>query len=413
MIRNALGFLVVVSALSAQPVYDVLLKGGHVIDAKNKISGVMDVAVAGGKIALVSQNIPATQARKVVDVSGLYVAPGLIDIHVHLYNRTGNPLPKRNQSVQPDAFSFRTGVTTMVDPGTSGWRDFPDFQRMVVERSQTRVLSMLNIVAAGMGFGNEDDPAQMDAEAAARMAKSHPDVIVGFKTAHYAGPGWTAIDNLVKAGNLAGLPVMVDFGNASPDRSIRTLLLDKLRPGDIYTHCYSGIRQELIDGKVNPVMIEARRRGIFFDVGHGGGSFFWNIAVPAMRQKFLPDSISTDMHFGSMNAGMKDILNVASKILNLGASVDEVISMMTWNPARQIKRPELGNLDVGAEADIAVLRVARGQFGFLDSAGASYQGTQLVTSEMTLRKGRIVWDLNARSGEDWKTFKYRTRRASH
>ena len=411
MLRIALGYLLTAFALSAQPVYDVLLKGGHVIDAKNRISRVMDVAIAGGKIASVARDIPAAQAGKVVDASGLYVVPGLIDIHVHLYNRTGNPLPKRNQSVQADAFSFRTGVTTMVDPGTSGWRDFPDFRRMVVERSQTRVLSMLNIVAAGMGFGNEDDPAQMDAEAAARMAKSHPDVIVGFKTAHYGGPGWTAIDNLVKAGNLAELPVMVDFGNASPDRDIRTLLLDKLRPGDIYTHCYSGIRQELIGGKVNPVMIEARKRGIFFDVGHGGGSFFWNIAVPAVQQKFLPDSISTDMHFGSMNAGMKDILNVASKILNLGATIDEVVAMMTWNPARQIKRPELGSLDAGAEADIAVLRVGRGQFGFLDSAGASYQGTQMIVSEMTLRKGRIVWDLNARSGEDWKTFKYRTRRS--
>jgi dihydroorotase len=301
----------------------------------------------------------------------------------------------------------------MVDPGTSGWRDFPDFRRMVVDRSQTRVLAMLNIVGAGMGFGNEDDPAQMDAEAAAKTAKSNADVIVGFKTAHYAGHGWTAIDNLVKAGNLAGLPVMVDFGNASPDRSIRTLLLEKLRPGDIYTHCYSGIRQELIDGKVNPVMIEARKRGIFFDVGHGGGSFFWNIAVPAFQQKFLPDSISTDMHFGSINAGMKDILNVASKILNLGASIDEVVAMLTWNPARQIRRPELGNLDAGTEADVAVLRVDRGKFGFLDSAGARYDGTQLIVNEMTLRRGRIVWDLNGRAGEDWKTFKYRTRRPAH
>jgi dihydroorotase len=408
MNRLTLGLLWVALA-HAQPAYDLILKGGHVVDPKNKISAVMDVAIAAGKIARVAPDLPAADARRVVDVRGLYVTPGLIDIHAHLYNRPGNPPPKRNQSIQPDSVSFRSGVTTMVDAGTSGWRDFPNFHEIVIARSQTRVLAFVNIVAAGMGMGNEHDPAQMDAEGAAKMAKSHPGVIVGFKTAHYEGPGWAAVDGLVKAGNLANLPVMVDFGRATAERNLRTLLLDKLRPGDIYTHCFSGLRGEFQDGRMSPVMIDGRKRGIIFDVGHGGGSFFWNAVTRAIEQKFFPDSISTDMHFGSMNAGMKDLPNVMSKMLNVGVPFDEVIRMTTWNPANEIKRGDLGHLDVGAEADVAVLRIDQGQFGFLDSSGARYQGRQRIAAEMTLRRGRVVWDLNARAGEDWKTFKYRNR----
>ena len=167
-------------------------------------------------------------------------------------------------------------------------------------------------------------------------------------------------------------------------------MLEKLRPGDVYTHCFSGLRGEILaDGSVNPVMLEARKRGILFDVGHGGGSFFWNMTIAALKHKFLPDSISTDMHFGSMNGAMKDLLNVMSKFLNLDVPFDDLIRMTTWNPAKEIKRQQLGNLDAGAEADIAVLRIDKGQYGFLDSAGARYQGTQMIVGEMTLRKGRL------------------------
>jgi dihydroorotase len=191
----------------------------------------------------------------------------------------------------------------MVDPGTTGWRDFANFREITIQRSQTRVLAWLNIVAAGMGQGNEHHPAQMDVEGAVKVAKSNPDLIIGFKTAHYAGPGWAAVDGAVAAGRQAGLPVMVDFGQAMAERNLRTLLLDKLRPGDVYTHCFSGLRGEiLLDKTVNPVMLAARKRGILFDVVHGGGSFFWNMTIAAIKNKFFPDSISTDLHFGSMNA---------------------------------------------------------------------------------------------------------------
>src|ERR1700719_203283 len=226
------------AVLSAQPRYDLLLKGGHVIDPKNSINRVIDVAVSGGKIAAVAENIPSSDAKKTADVAGLYVTPGLIDIHVHVYVWEN----LKGEGVQADAFSFRSGVTTMVDAGSSGWRTFPDFKTRVIDGSKTRILAFLNIVGAGMGTGKEDDPAQIDAEAAAKMAKANPDIIVGFKTAHYAGPGWESVDGAVKAGRLTNLPVMVDFGRITPTRNLTTLLADKLRPGDIFTHCYSGHR---------------------------------------------------------------------------------------------------------------------------------------------------------------------------
>src|SRR5437868_10319816 len=203
-------------SLSAQPRYDLLLKGGHVIDPKNGIDRAMDVAISAGKIARVAPAIGVSEAKKVADVSGLYVTPGLIDIHVHVYlwREPGG------EAVQPDAFSFRSGVTTMVDAGSSGWRTFADFKSRIIDHSKTRVLAFLNIVGAGMGTGKENDPGQMDAEATAKMAKANPDVIVGFKSAHYAGPGWESVEGAVKAGELTGLPVMVDFGRINAKRNM-------------------------------------------------------------------------------------------------------------------------------------------------------------------------------------------------
>jgi len=411
MIRTSVLFLIAIGTLTAQQ-YDLLLKGGHVIDPKNNISRVMDVAVSQGKIAAVAENIPASSARRLADVKGLYVTPGLVDIHVHVYAGTGIARAYTgDQSVYPDTFSFRSGTTTMVDAGTSGWKNFPDFKDRVIRRARTRIFALLNIVDVGMGpvVKNESDPASMDAEATIKVAKANPDVIIGFKSAHYAGPGWSSIDGAVKAANATNLPVMVDFGTVNEQRNINTLFMDKLRPGDIYTHCYSGLRDEVLDGKLNPAMVSGRKRGIFFDVGHGGGSFFWPIAVKAYEAKFQPDSISTDLHTGSMNAGMKDMTNVMSKILNLGTKLDDVIRMSTWNPANQIKHPELGHLSVGAEADIAVLAVEKGNFGFIDSAGARRNGSQKIVAEITVRAGQVMWDLNGRSAPDWEKHTYRTR----
>ena len=296
----------------------------------------------------------------------------------------------------------------MVDAGSSGFKDFSDFRDYTVKRARTRVLAFLNIVASGMHTGRENDPADMDAENAARVAKENPDLTVGFKSAHYAGPGWAAIDGAVKAGNATGLPVMVDFGQITKDRNIDTLFLDKLRPGDIYTHCFSGHSEELLEnGRLNPAMVERRRPKIIFDIGFGQASFYWYVAIPAYQAGFYPDSISTDLHTNSMNGGMKSMNNVMSAILTLGSPLTDVIRMSTWAPAQQIKRPQLGNLDVGAEADIAVLRVEKGTFGMLDSALARMPGSQRIITEMTLRKGVVAFDLNGLASEDWQRFSYR------
>ncbi len=391
--------------LAGQTRYDLLLQGGHLIDPKNGISAVRDVAIKDGVVAAVAQRINPADALKVVNLAGLYVTPGLVDIHVHVFAGTG----ERNSyagdnSVYPDGFTFRVGVTTVADAGCSGWRNFEDFKDRIIDRSKTRVLAFLNIVGAGMrGAKFEDNLADMDPAPAAEMAKKHKGLIVGFKTAHYTGPDWTPVENAVKAGTEANIPVMVDFGADRPERPISVLLTQKLRPGDIYTHCYSGLRHELVDGKVNPGMIEGRKRGVIFDVGHGGGSFAWRIAVPFIQQKFLPDSISTDLHIGSMNSGMKDMLNVMDKFLAMGLSLDDVILRSTWNPAKEIKHEELGNLSVGAPADVSVLRLENGDFGFTDMYGARLKGKQKLICELTLRNGKVVYDLNGITRPDWTT----------
>jgi dihydroorotase len=385
--------------------YDLLLKGGHVVDAKNHRTAILDVSIKDGKIAEVAANIDPATASKTVDVSGLYVTPGLVDIHVHVYASTGEAKSYAgDNSVFPDGFTFRSGVTTVADAGSSGYKNFEDFKAHIIDRSKTRVLAFLNIVGAGMrGAKYEDNQADMEAEPAAEMAKKYAGVIVGIKTAHYQGPEWTPVEHAVAAGTMAGIPVMVDFGENRPERPLDILLTQKLRPGDIYTHCYSGLRGELdAEGKVNHGMIEGRKRGVIFDVGHGAGSFAWKIAVPAIEQGFLPDSISTDLHVSSMNAGMKDMLNVMSKFLALGLSVDDVIAKSTWNPAREIHHEELGHLSIGATADLAVLRLQNGDFGFIDMSGVRMAGKQKFVCELTIHTGKIVYDLNGLSSTSFK-----------
>jgi dihydroorotase len=390
----------------AQAKYDLLLRNGHVIDPRNKISAVRDVAIAAGKIAAVAQKLDPADALKTIDVSGLHVTPGLIDIHTHVYTGTGEPRSYAgDNSVYPDGFSFRVGVTTVADAGGAGWRNFDDFKQRVIDRSRTRVLAFLNIVGHGMRGGKfEQDLGDMEAERTAEMARRHPGLIVGIKTAHFAGPEWAPVERAVEAGRMANIPVMVDFGSHRSERPLSELVTKKLRPGDIYTHVYSGLRGEQDpSGRVNPALFEGRKRGVIFDVGHGGGSFLWRIAVPALKEGFLPDSISTDLHVGSMNAGMKDMLNVMSKFLAMGLPLDEVIVRSTWNPAREIKQEGLGHLSVGAAADLAVLRLERGRFGFADMYGARLQADERLVCELTVRDGKVVYDLNGLARPDWRT----------
>jgi dihydroorotase len=401
--------VIVAPLVTAQnPEFDLLVKGGHVIDPKNGINAVMDVAVAGGKIALVAANIAPARAREGVDATGLFVTPGLIDIHAHVFwgSEMNAAYSNGYSAVQPDSHSFRSGQTTLVDVGGAGWKNFPQFKEQVIDRSRTRVLSFLNIVGSGMKGGPvEQNLSDMDARLTAMRIRQHSGVIVGVKVAHYSGPEWDPVTRAVEAGREADVPVMVDFGGHTPPLALDELLLKRLRPGDILTHTYAHVsgRMPIVDetGQVRPYVWEARKRGIIFDAGHGGGSFLFRQAVPAMKQGFYPDVISTDLHIGSMNGGMKDILNTMSKFLNMGMSLHDVIKSNTWKAAEVIKRPDLGHLTAGAEADIAVLNVRRGKFGFIDVGGGKLLGDQKLECELTVKGGQIVWDLNGISRPLW------------
>ena len=415
LLTSMLGILLVVQA---QVRYELLLKGGHVIDPESDIDGKRDVAISQGKIAAVAADIPASQAQKVVDVSGLYVTPGLVDIHCHLYATSGMAGAwAGDNSVLPDGFSFRTGVTTMVDAGSSGWRNFEDFRNRVIDRAKTRVFALLNIVGLGMITDDiEQNLHDMDPKATAEMARKHKDVVVGIKSAHYQGPEWVSVERAIQAGTLANIPVMVDFGYFLPERPYYQLVREKLRPGDISTHMFRGpVPYVGKDGKLLNYLREARRRGVKFDVGHGGGSFVFRNAVPSVQQGFYPDSISTDLHTGSMNGAMMDLVTTMSKLLVLGEPLKEVIRESTVNPANEIKHPELGHLAIGAAADIAVLNLMTGKFGYTDAANGRIEGTQRLFCEMTLKEGRVVWDWNARMGQDYRKLgdKYGIREVDH
>jgi len=401
------------SVRAAEPKYDLLLRGGHVIDAKSGTSAVRDVAIAAGKIAAVAERIDPAAAFKAVDVSGLYVTPGIIDMHAHVYAGTGEKGSYAgDNSVYPDGFTLRSGVTTVVDAGCAGWRNVADFKDRVVDRSRTRVLAFLNIVGNGMRGGKlEQDLSDMDGKATGEAALRNKGLVVGIKTAHYEGPEWAPVERAVEAGTIANVPVLVDFGANKPERPLAELVTKKLRPGDIYAHMYSGLRGELTEeGHTNPGMVEGRRRGVLFEVGHGGGSFAWYVAAPLVKEGFLPDVISTDLHIGSMNAGMKDQLNVMSKFLALGLPLEDVVARSTWNPARAVRQDELGHLSVGAPADVAVLRLEKGAYGFVDSFGGRMKADRRLVCEMTLRYGRVLYDLNGLARPYWDTLPrgYRT-----
>jgi dihydroorotase len=386
--------------------YSIVIKGGHVIDPKNNIDKVIDIAIGTDKkIALLAANIDGKDAVQVVDAKGLYVTPGLIDIHSHNFWGTGNGYMNGSNALPPDGFTLRNGVTTVVDAGSPGWKTFEIYKKQTIDKSKTRVLVFLNIVGDGMG-SHQQDTSDMKSRPAAEAALANKDYIVGFKVAHYVHPDWIPVDRAVEAGNMAGgIPVMVDFGGSYtvPELSIEELFMKHLRPGDIFTHCFAQLmpaREFIVDTvtkKVKPFVLEARKRGIIFDVGYGGISFSYNQAIPAIKQGFYPNSISTDIHTGSYNAAMKDMLTTMSKFLAMGMPLKEVITASTWNPAKEIKREALGNLSVGTEADVAILGIRQGKFGLFDYTGRILETSRKLECEMTIRAGSIVYDLNGRA----------------
>jgi dihydroorotase len=381
----------------------ICIQNGRVIDPANGLDQLLNIHIENGKIASVD-TAHSKNADITIDASGLLVCPGLIDIHSHHFYGTehNHYLSNGFYAVPPDGFTFRSGVTTVLDPGGAGWKNLHIFKKNVINQSKTRVLALVNIVGEGMrGNPWEQDVNDMDPALASRAAEENKDCVVGFKVAHFLAEDWIAVDRVVEAGKLSNLPVMIDFGgdDSHPPLSIEKLFMDKLRPGDIYTHVYTDLkrRDPIIDPsskKLKPFLHEARKKGIIFDVGHGGASFAYSQAIPAMEEGFYPDTISTDLHIDSMNAAMKDQLNVMSKFLAMKMPLYDVIKASTSDAAKAIRRNELGNLSVGSEADLAILNVREGEFGFFDTLGERMSGKIKLECEATIRSGEVVYDLN-------------------
>jgi dihydroorotase len=387
------------------PQYTTLLKGGHVIDPKNNINQVMDVALQGKRIAKVALDIPTHEAEHVIDVSGLYVTPGLIDIHVHVYH-TREP---ETLSVIADHHSFRSGVTTVVDTGTAGAKHFLHFKRTVIDLAKTRIFAFINIVKSGMIGDFEQDIDEMDAELAASIVLAYPEICVGIKTAHYwthkpyddHHTPWAAVDLALEASDICKKPLMVDFW-PRPERTYPELLA-KMQPGDIHTHVFAQQFPVLNDAnQPADFLFKARERGVIFDVGHGAGSFWFRQAIPALAGGFTPDSISTDLHIGNVHGVVLDMITTMSKFLCMGLSLEEVIYRSTVTPAQEIGHPELGTLSAGSEADIAVLQLHEGQFGYVDCGKAKIIGNKKLSCALTIRAGEIVYDREGLSMPLWE-----------
>jgi dihydroorotase len=385
------------AAAAYPPPYSLLIRGGYVVDPKSNLHDTLDIAVQNGRIVRMAKNIDPRQASRIVDARGAIVCPGFIDLHTHVFfgSEHQTDYAGGTEDVIPDDFAPREGVTTVVDAGSSGWRNFDIFKKTVIDHSATRVLAFLNIVGAGMRGGPyEQNTADMSDSLAAAKAGQYPAIIVGFKVAHYTGGDWRPVDAATQAGNKTRLPVMVDFGEHLPQLPIHDLFLTHLRPGDIFTHCFAQLadREPIVDPvtkKLKPFVFEARKKGIIFDVGYGEISFAFSQAIPALNGGFPPNSISSDNHRSNIHVTLPDIM---SRFLALGLDPATVIGMATWRPAQEIHRPELGQLSEGGVADIAVLRMHKGQFSFSDHAGQRIGGGERLECMMTIKGGKVVFD---------------------
>ena len=376
--------------------YDILLKGGTVIDPSNNIHKKMDVAVSNQFIAKVGTNINENHSRKVVDVSDLLITPGLIDLHAHFFGYFA--------SIQPDPHCIPNGTTTAVDAGGSGHKTFDEFNSNIISKSITRILALINIAGEGMVGQPEQDLEGMSSELTIEKIKQRPDLIIGVKVAHYEGPGWEPLDRGVESAKKTGTFVMVDQ-TPIKSRPMDKMMLNHLNPGDIVTHCY-GYSKPMIDrnNKVHKYFYEARKKGILFDVGHGAGSFSFKIANAALKEDFLPDTISTDMHVNSIINNQASMPEVMSRLLACGMKLDDIIKKSTLDPAIKIGHPELGTLSESAIADIAILNINNGNFGLTDNGSGirKYLTNKRINCEMTIKDGEILWDLNGRSRDHWE-----------
>jgi dihydroorotase len=373
--------------------FDLVLAGGTVIDPARGLHDRRDIGIADGRIAAIEASLSGSDASDVLDVADRLVVPGLVDLHVHVYPGVAD------LSVEADPTCLGRGATTVVDAGSSGANTFPGFRRWVVEPSRGRILAYLNISLAGQVdpfLGELHDLRFADPARAASVALANPDVIVGFKvrvSEMLAGPnGLAGLERAIEAGRATNLPVMVHIGGTAFDIEE---VLSRVRPGDVITHAYTGWRPGAIvtdAGRVVAGAREARERGVRFDVGHGAGSFTWEVAEAALADGFRPDTISSDLHRLNVAGPVHDLATTLSKFLLLGLTLDEVIAMATVAPATSLGSAgtALGRLVVGAEADVTVLAFEEGRTALVDSAGVARDARRSLVPVAVLRSGLPV-----------------------
>ena len=369
--------------------YDILLKGGTVIDPAQKLHDRRDVAVADGKIAAIEENISAREATQTVFVEGKYVTPGLVDIHAHVYAGV------TTWGVKADPVCTTTGVTTIVDAGSPGWATFPGFREYIAQPAQTHILTYIHISGIGLVYGPVGEMHELEyanPEKVADTLMQNRDITVGVKVrqgkSQVGDNGVEPLKLAIEAAELADTTVMVHIGTGVPLPDVLKLM----RPGDVVTHCFQGNGDCIVDdkGRVIPDAWAAREDGVIFDVGHGGGSFNYEVAQRAMEQGFISDVISTDLHSGNINGPVYDLPTTLSKFLNLGLSLEEVIEKSTIAAARAIGREaELGHLKIGTVADIAVLDVIEGEFELFDTHDTMVIANRKLQADLTIREGKL------------------------
>ncbi len=377
---------------STPALYDLVVKGGKVIDPSQELDAVRDIAIASGKIVSIEREIPVERARRIIRAQGMIVTPGLIDIHTHVFPFTGP------YGIEADPHCVYKGVTTVVDAGTSGSLTFPAFRRFEIERCATRIRALLHVAAIGMvagstpGMGELEDLRYSAPKLAVEQARANPGVIVGFKirlSSQYAGANdLEGMARARQAADEAGLPLMIHIGDS---HSTLRQFLSLMKRGDIVTHCFNGRSEGLLDenGKVRTEVREARERGVGFDVGHGAGSFSFDVAGRCLEQGFLPDTISTDLYSANVDGPVFDLPATLSKFLLLWMTLPEVIRRATVNAAAAFDfGAKIGSLSPGSEADVSVFEVCEGSFVFTDTDGKIRQGHQKLRPVVTLREGR-------------------------
>src|SRR6266851_4564746 len=372
--------------------YDLILRGGRVVDPSQKLDAVTDVVFAQGKVARIGAGLPGDADTDVRDVSGRIVAPGLIDLHTHVY-WGGTSL-----GIDAEDFCRRSGVTTAVDTGSAGPGNFAGFRKHVIERSEVRILAYLHVSFAGIYafsprvmVGESEEIRLMAPIDAAEVANANRDIIVGIKVrvgARASGRSGTApLDIALQAAEEAGMPLMAHIDDPPPSYEE---VIARLRPGDILTHAFRPFPNSpaTAQGTVKQAVTEARRRGVLFDIGHGKASFAFKTARAMLANGFLPDTISSDVHALCIDGPAFDQVTTMSKFLCLGMPLRDVIAATTANAAMALKRPELGTLKVGSVGDATILSVKSGEFDYVDVVGEHMTGDKRIFSEGVVIAGR-------------------------